>query len=150
MNRLTDEVRVARDVFDEFRIDFAWLLQNGMPHQPQEFVIVNRMARDPLAEDWAQRLEVTRCSVPQSQKDQSSLSFDDLESFALELQTAFEGIAEGQLEIVLTALEEVRQRILSALAHRSAEPLDSTEANTATTADDTKAEASSAKQGELF
>src|SRR5437870_2169806 len=75
VNRLADEVRVSRDVIDEFRSDFAWLLQNGMPHQPQEFVVVKRMARDPLAEDWSQRLVVERCPIPQSQRDQSPLSF---------------------------------------------------------------------------
>ena len=150
VNRLTDEIRVARDVADEFRIDFAWLLQNGMPHQPREMVILKRMARDPLAEDWAQRLEVTRCPIPQSQRDQSSLSFDDLEAFAHELQTAFEGIAEGQLEIVLTALEEVRQRILAALPHRTAEPPDSPDATTSTIATDTQTAVSPSKQGELF
>lgn len=150
MNRLTDEIRVARDVADEFRIDFAWLLQNGMPHQRQEMVILNRMARDPLAEDWAQRLKVTRCPIPQNQQDQSSLSFDDLESFAHELQTAFEGIAEGQLEIVLAALEEVRKRILAALTHRTAESPDSPLAATSTVATDTQAVVSPSKQGELF
>ncbi len=150
VNRLTDEIRVARDVADEFKTDFTWLLQNGMPHQPQEFLILKRMARDPLAEDWAQRLEVTRCPIPQPQQDHSPLSFDDLESFAHELQTAFEGIAEGQLDIVLAALDEVRQRIIAALAHHSTESPTSLEPTKSAMTTDSDAAVSSSKQGELF
>ncbi len=150
VNRLADEVRVARDVVDEFRTDFAWLLQNGMPHQPQEFVVVKRMARDPLAADWNERLVVERFPVPKSQAAQPSLSQDDLEAVALEMQSAFVGIAEGQLEIVLTELDELRQRILTALAHQDTEPADSLPAQATANAHVTDSGHSSSKQGQLF
>lgn len=150
VHRLADEVRVVRDVLSDFQTDFSWLIQNGVPHQPQEFVVVKRMARDPLAADWSERLVVERFPLPQSEADLSSLSMDDLEAVALEMQSAFVGIAEGQLDIVLTALDELRGRILSALARRDTEPLNSPPAPATQNSPVPEAVPTSSKQGELF
>ncbi len=150
VHRLADEVRVVRDVLGEFQTDFSWLLQNGVPHQPQEFVVVKRMARDPLAADWSERLVVERFPLPQSESDRSLLSMDDLEAVALEMQSAFVGIAEGQLDIVLTALDELRRRILSALAQRDTEPQNSPPAPATQHSPGSDAVSASSKQGELF
>lgn len=150
VHRLADEVRVVRDVLSEFHTDFSWLLQNGMPHQPQELVVVKRMARDPLAADWSERLVVERFPLPRSEADRSSLSMDDLEAVALEMQSAFVGIAEGQLDMVLTALDVLRQRILSALARRDIEPLNSPPAPATQNSREPDAVPARSKQGELF
>ncbi len=150
VNHLAEEFRVVRDVLSEFQTDFSWLLQNGVPHQPQELVVVKRMARDPLAQDWSQRLVVERFPITGNTTGRTSTATDDLEAVALELQSAFVGIAEEQLDLVLTMLDELRSRILSALARQDTEPLNSPPASALQNAPGPNAVPASCKQGELF
>ncbi|MBI1314485.1 hypothetical protein GC176_24600, partial [bacterium] len=56
VDRLTAEVRVLRDVLDEIREDFSWVTRNGLPVQPVIHTRVKRMALDPCADDWGERL----------------------------------------------------------------------------------------------
>ena len=64
IDHLADEVRVLSDVLENIREDISWVTRNGVPHQPQEHVIVKRMAVDPLAGDWSKQLELVRLELP--------------------------------------------------------------------------------------
>ena len=101
----------SHDDSDEIREDFSWLMRNGLAVRPAEHVIVKRMAADPLAADWANRLELIHLHSPENQH----LDADTVQRIADEMAAAFEGIAQGQLEIVLSALDGVRAEILTAL-----------------------------------
>lgn len=117
VERLSGEIRMLRDVMDEIREDFSWVTRNGLPIQPIEHVIVKRMALDPLADDWAEKLDVERYPFP-TNPTASPLDSDSLDRIALDLTSAFEGVAQGQLEVVLTALDGVRGQILATLRRR--------------------------------
>ena len=91
--------------------------RNGIPIQPVEHVHVKRMALDPLADDWAEKLDVERYPYP-TNPTASPLDSDSLDRIALDLTSAFEGVAQGQLEVVLSALDGVRGQILATLRHR--------------------------------
>lgn len=120
VNRLTDEIRVARDVADEFRIDFAWLLQNGMPHQPQEFVILKRMARDPLAEDAIEHLESAVSAIRRSHSSElAAEAFDELMSEIAEVVTF---VGQEQVNLILSALDDARANLVAAIKATSVMP----------------------------
>lgn len=121
VDRLTAELRMLRNVMDEIREDFSWVTRNGLPIQPIEHVHVKRMALDPCAEDWGDHLEIERSTyVPRGSA--SPLDSTALDRIAEELTTSFESVAQGQLEIVLTALDGVRTEILNALKRRRGDP----------------------------
>ena len=63
VNRLADEVRVVRDVLDETREDLGWLTRNGIPGRHGEHRQIVRMARDPLASNANELLEVITSTV---------------------------------------------------------------------------------------
>lgn len=114
VQRLADELRIFRDVIDGIREDISWVSRNGLPIQPIEHVVVRRMALDPCAPDWRDQLQLERSTFPVGQSD-SSLDADTCDRIAEELKTTFEAVAQGQLEVVLTALDGVRAEILAAL-----------------------------------
>jgi len=125
VERLTAELSVLRQVIDEIREDFSWLTRNGLPVQPIEHVHVKRMALDPCAEDWGERLEIERSTyLPRASA--SPLESNILDDVVEDLKTTFEAAAQGQLEVVLTALDGVRAEIIGALRrHRGELPDDS-------------------------
>jgi hypothetical protein len=114
VDRLSSEIRVLREVLDEIREDFSWISRNDLAIQPIEHVHVRRMALDPCAEDWGDRLEVERSvstpKVPGPHSDPLPIIevIDDL-------KTTFEAVAAGQLEVVLTVLDGVRKELLTVL-----------------------------------
>ncbi len=59
VEELSQEVHVLRDVLDEIRDDFRWALRNGHPTPEHELQhpILKKMALDPSATDWQDRLE---------------------------------------------------------------------------------------------
>lgn len=123
VERLTAELSVLRQVIDEIREDFSWLTRNGLPVQPIEHVHVKRMALDPCAEDWGERLGIERSTyLPRASA--SPLESNALDDVVDDLKTAFEAAAQGQLEVVLTALDGVRAEILGALRRHCGEPPD--------------------------
>jgi hypothetical protein len=132
VERLTAELSVLRQVIDEIREDFSWLVRNGLPVQPIEHVHVKRMALDPCAEDWGERLEIERSTyLPRASA--SPLESNILDDVVDDLKTTFEAAAQGQLEVVLTALDGVRAEILSALRRHRREPAeDSSSARSST------------------
>ena len=119
VDRLTAELAVLRQVIDEIREDFSWVTRNGLPVRPIEHVHVKRMALDPCAEDWGERLEIER-STYHPRGSASPLDSDTLDHVVEDLTSTFEAAAQGQLEVVLTALDGVRAEIVGALRHRHA------------------------------
>lgn len=121
VGRLTSELANLRQVMDEIREDFSWLTRNGLPVQPIEHVHVKRMALDPCADDWGDRLEMER-STYYPRGAASPLDSVALDQIADDLKTTFEAVAQGQLQVVLTAFDGVRAEILAALKRRRGEP----------------------------
>lgn len=121
VDRLTAELAALRQVIDEIREDFSWLTRNGLPVQPIEHVHVKRMALNPCADDWGERLEVER-STYHPRGAASPLDSEALDQIADDLKTTMEAVAQGQLEIVLTALDGVRAEILTVLKRRRGDP----------------------------
>lgn len=122
VDRLTGELALLRQLMDEIREDFSWLTRNGLPVQPIEHVHVKRMALDPCADDWGDRLEIER-STYYPRGAVSPLDSEALDQIADDLKTTMEAAAQGQLEIVLTAFDGVRAEILSALKRRRDGPV---------------------------
>ncbi len=65
VEELSQEVHVLRNVLDEIREDFSWALRNGHPTPEHELQhpILKKMALDPSATDWQNRLEIVTESV---------------------------------------------------------------------------------------
>ena len=55
---LKNQVRVLSDILDEIRVDLQWVTQNGLPIRESlpACPTLKRMAVDPCAEDWGERL----------------------------------------------------------------------------------------------
>ena len=122
VDRLTDELRSLGTVLESIREDVSWVTRNGLPMQPVEHIHLTRMARDPRADDWNERLAVQRTMIhPTDQL--SGLGSLDIERIVEELRTTVETLAQGHLEPVLTALDEVRVALLSAI-HRTKQESD--------------------------
>ena len=115
VDRLAFEVRVLREVLDEIREDFSWVTRNGPTARAIEHVHVKRMALDPCAEDWGEHLEIERSTYdPGSLRSKPPAIPVDADRVD-ELTTVLETIAQGQLEIILTALDRVRTDLLTAI-----------------------------------
>ena len=102
----------------------SWVTRNGLPVQPIEHVHVKRMALDPCASDWRERLEIERSAFP-ANGTASTLDVAALDRIAESLTATVEAVAQGHLEAVLNALDVVRNEILSALDRDPGEPRDS-------------------------
>ena len=114
VDRLTDELRSLGTVLESVREDISWVTRNGLPVQPVEHIHLTRMARDPCAADWNERLVAERTMIhPPGQS--SGLGSLDIERISEELRTTVETLAQGHLEPVLTALDEVRATLLRAI-----------------------------------
>lgn len=111
VDRLAMEIRLLREVMDEMREDISWVTRNGLPHQSMEHFVVKQMALNPCARDWGDRLIVERHTNPPF----SPLESGVLDQVAAGLKATFEAISQGQLVVVLTALDSVRSQLQSAL-----------------------------------
>ena len=61
VEQLTGELRGFREVLEEIREEFLWVTRSGgVRARRVEFVRVKRMAIDPCAEDWGEKLELER------------------------------------------------------------------------------------------
>lgn len=121
VDRLTAELSVFRDVVAEIREGLSWRSRNGLPVQPIEHVVVKRMALDPCPGDWAEKLQLERFTT-NSDSAASPVTPEMLDRITDDLKTTFEAIAQGQLEVVLTALDGVRGEVLAALKRRREPP----------------------------
>lgn len=59
---LKDHIRLLVDAIDEVREELSWLTRNGLPsREPLPPVpVLKRMAADPCADDWGERLVIER------------------------------------------------------------------------------------------
>jgi hypothetical protein len=109
LDKLSQEVRLLREVIDEIREEFSWLTRNGLPTQPIEHVTVKRMSKDSCAEDWAERLvlEHNFVSIGRPRLDASCVR-----EIVVRIECSFEAAATGQLGLILPVLESVKNRII--------------------------------------
>ena len=112
VNRLTGELRILRQVIDEVREDFSWVTQNGLPVQPVEYVRVKRMALDPCAEDWGEKLVIERGEMSVRR---SAIDLEQIERLVENFDATLEAVAEGRLEVILSALDGVRAELVKAI-----------------------------------
>ena len=119
---LAGEVGLLRQTLDDLRDDFRWVTRNGLPIQSIEHVIVKRMALDPCADDWSNRLQLEYLSYDPRQL---SLPAETvwIDQLASDLKSNAEAVAQGQLDVVITALDQVRTEILAALRRQRGDQL---------------------------
>ena len=120
VQHLADEVRVVRDVLDETREDLSWVTRNGIPGQHSEHKRITCMARDPLAADANEHLAVVT-STPAfvNSSELSAEVFDELVSEIAEVVTV---IGQEQVNLLLTALDDARTRLVAAIKTSAASP----------------------------
>ena len=60
VHRLAEQVIALNSTLDAIREDLQWVTQNGIPkHRPSlGHSVLKRMAADPTADDWSERLEI--------------------------------------------------------------------------------------------
>ena len=119
VNRLTDEVRVVRDVLDETREDLGWITRNGIPGHHGEHMQIIRMARDPLAPDANERLEF-RTSTSGNSSELAPDVFDELVSEIAEVVTV---VGQEQVNLLLHALDDARTKLLAAIKTPASPPI---------------------------
>ena len=117
---MADELRVAREVMDEIREDLGWVTRNGIPGHRDDHIQLLRMARNPLASDANERLEARL--IHGSASDSTDLTagkFDELVSEITEIVTV---VGQEQLNLLLSALDNARDRLLTAIKSPVANP----------------------------
>ena len=113
VEKLAEEVRVVRDVLDDIREDLSWITRNGLPTRSIEHTRVLRMARDPLAPDARDHLELRTYTLePRGPSEISRKVFDELVS---EIAEAVTIIGQEQINMFLMALDEARTKLLAAI-----------------------------------
>lgn len=70
---LKNQVRVLSDILDEIREELQWVTRNGLPiPEPLPTVpVLKRMAVDPCANDWNERLVIVRGEFPEPESRQT-------------------------------------------------------------------------------
>ncbi len=144
LDRLADEVRVVRDILDETREDLSWLSRNGLPHRPTVHTQLVRMAADPLASDWNERLEFRKFSLGDSSNSQ--IASEQLEELVAEIAEVVTGTGQEQVNLLLSALDDMRAKLVAAIKSSTDEQ---PEEDIPTTAASSGSQ-SPAKQGKLF
>jgi hypothetical protein len=144
VNHLADELRVVRDVLDETREDLGWLTRNGLPQQPIVHTQLLRMARDPLAPDWRERLVFHRFSAGDAADPQ--IASEQLDELVSEIAEVVTGTGQEQINLLLSALDDMRAKLVAAIKSSVDEP----QAELIRTAAASSSSRSPANQGELF
>jgi hypothetical protein len=120
VGKLAEEVRVVRDVLDDIREDLSWITRNGVPTRSIEHTRVLRMARDPLAPDARDHLELRTYTLePRGSSEISPKVFDELVS---EIAEAVTVVGQEQLNMFLMALDDARSKLLTAIKTTSPQP----------------------------
>ncbi len=126
VNHLADEVRVAWDVMDEIREDLGWVTRNGISGRNGEHTQFVRMARDPLSPDANKRLEIRTSKLsPSTSAGLSEARFDELVS---EITEAIAVVGQEQVNMLLTAFDDARAKLLAAIKTPFADPKPATTA----------------------
>jgi len=111
---LTQHVRVLLDVLDEIREDLSWITRNGMPGgRPIEHTRLIRMARDPLAPDARDHLELHTYTL--EPHGRSPITPEVFESLVSEIAEAMTVVGQEQLNMLLTALDDARTKLMAAI-----------------------------------
>ena len=119
ISHLSQQIEVLRNVLDEIREDFSWAVRNnGVSLQPRSFVL-KRMALDPTAADWGERLEIVRSEPTTISATRPDIGVDDLARTVDRLA--------GQANAVCLELEHVRDQFLESLADNGTHSLDTHE-----------------------
>jgi len=117
---LTQHVHVLIDVLDDIREDLSWITRNGIPSHPVQHTRVVRMARDTLAPDARDHLELRTYTLePHGSSEISPKVFDELVS---EIAEAVTVIGQEQLNMFLMALDDARTKLLAAIKTTSPKP----------------------------
>ena len=111
---LTQHVRVLLDVLDEVREDLSWITRNGVPGgRPIEHTRLIRMARDPLAPDARDHLEFRTYTL--EPHGPSPIAPEVFESLVSEIADAMTVVGQEQLNMLLTALDDARTKLMAAI-----------------------------------
>ena len=114
IGRLSDQVQVLREAVDDFRTDFQWAVHNRPSMKVPRPSVLKRMAADPCALDWAERLHIERptaaACVPESEP-QATLT----DSFIEDVGHAISHVATEQLELTLEMLDRLRAALISTI-----------------------------------
>ena len=110
---MTDELRVARDVMDETREDLQWVTQNGIRDHQGEHPQIVRMARETLAPDANELLEVLTSTVASSNSSELAPEmFDELVSQIAEVVAV---VGQEQVNLLLSALDDAWPKVFAAI-----------------------------------
>jgi hypothetical protein len=120
VNHLSDEIRVVRDLLSEIREDLGWITRNGVPGHRGEHTHIVRMARDPLAPDANEHLEV-RCATLESNAS-TGFSPDAFDALVSEIAEAVTVVGQEQVNLLLTALDDARAKLLAAIKSSTVQP----------------------------
>ena len=111
---LTQHVRVLIDVFDDIREDLSWITRNGIPGcRPIEHTRVVRMARDPLAPDAREHLEIRTYTL--EPHGPSVVMPEVFEALVSEIAEAMTVVGQEQLNMLLAALDDARTKLMAAI-----------------------------------
>ena len=113
VSRLADEVRVVRDVLNETREDLGWLTRNGIPGRHGEHTQIVRMARDPLAPDANELLEVITSTVASA--NSSGLAPDVFDELISEIAEVVTVVGQEQVNLLLSALDDAWPKVFAAI-----------------------------------
>jgi len=120
VSRLTEEVCVVRDVLDEIREDLGWVTRNGIPGQPTVHTHFVRMVADPFAPDANERLEFRQFTREAS--NFFEFASDTLEGLISEIAEVVTGTGQEQVDLLLSALDDLRAKLLAAIKSLPREP----------------------------
>ena len=120
VNHLAQELRVVRDVMDEIREDLGWITRNGIPGRHGEHTQLVRMARDPLAPNANASLRVLTSAVVSG--NSSELAPDVFDELVSEIAEAVTVVGQEQVNLLLTALDDARAKLVAAIKASSAVP----------------------------
>jgi hypothetical protein len=115
---LADELRVGRDVLDEVRQELGWLTRNGIPRRHGAHTQLLPGAADLLAPDANEHLEIRSPTAAGS--NSSELSAEVLNGLVSEIAEVVTVVGQEQLNLLLTALDDARTKLVAAIKASSA------------------------------
>lgn len=116
---LTQHVHVLIDVLDDIREDLNWITRNGIPGgRPIEHTRLIRMARDPLAPDARDHLELRTYTL--EPHGSSPITPEDFNALVSEIAEAMTVVGQEQLNMLLTALDDGRAKLMAAIKNPAA------------------------------
>ena len=120
---LTQHVHVLIDVLDDIREDLSWITRNGIPgDRPIEHTRLIRMARDPLAPDAREHFEFRTYTL---EPHGSPVVMPEVfEALVSEIAEAMTVVGQEQLNMLLTALDDARTKLMAAIRNPAETPME--------------------------